>query len=219
MTNADINFPVESLYSNYLEEIAQASGGATTITINFDTPQTMNSYFIGYHNLSNFIITLYDEFSAVLYTDTFTPDKQSIRKYITTVLNVARIELTLAASSAVFLGSFSCGIFTQLYNIVVPFNIQYVNTSKFEQTDGGQVLHRVGRRLAAFDINLAKNTDEQAEAFEEAYDEVLSGKTFWLDRNEDLDSRQPMFVFFDGDLSTSDIDEFIDLTTSVREAK
>jgi len=220
MTNADANYPVEALYSNMLEEITQASAGSTLITVGFAADQSVDSIFLGYHNASSITVVLLDQVDVILHTEVFSFPLQRARKYITLLTNVRKIEITINSSAGnVFIGGVMCGKYTQCNNISSPFNIDYLNTSVFEQTDGGQVLFREGLRLAAFNIVLNKNTDAQHDTFVAAYDQVLSGKTFWLDRNEDRELRLPMFGFFNGDLSTSEGNEFIDITTSFKEAR
>lgn len=219
MTNFDANYPVERVYSNMLEEYVKASAASTTITITFAVEQRVDAIFFGYHNANNITFVFKDEADVILSTNSFDFPEQKAREYIDAITTVRKIEVTLVSSSDVFIGNIAVGKYTQCYNVAKPFAISYSNTSKYEQTDGGQVLHRKGVRLASFDLILNKNTEEQYEEFAAAYDEALSGKTFWLDRNEDLQSRKPMFCFFDGDLGTIDNWEFIDINTSVREAR
>ena len=118
-----------------------------------------------------------------------------------------------------YIGSISLGLYTQLYNIGSPINIEYVDNSNFVQTDGGQILYFTATRLKSFDVSLNKNEDEWIEALLVAYDYVHKGKTFWLDRNEDLSTRQPTFGIFASNINTIEGNEFIDASFSFLEAR
>jgi hypothetical protein len=220
MTNRDPDYDIDNLYSNMLEEIVQSTGSTSTITVNYDSDQTVDSIFFGYHNLNSLVVNFRDVGDSLIDTYTFNFPEQMVRQYISTALTgIRKIEIIITAGTIVFLGNFSCGSYTQLYKVQTPINIDYNITGKFEQTHGGQFLNRLGRRLGNMDINLRKNTDEQHDAFFDAFDEVMLGKTFWLDRNEDLSTRQPMFGAFTQQPSTSENNEFIDITTSFSEGR
>lgn len=220
MTNPDADFPITQLYSNMLEEIVQAATSSTTITATFDSDQTLNCLFFGYHNITSITINFKNISDSIINTYTLNYPSQMVRYYLPTqITGVRKIEIIILSGSVVFIGNFSCGIYTQLYNLRQPINIIYKITSEFEQTNGGQSLHRSGIRLANFAINLGKNTDEQHDTFFEAFDRVMLGKTFWLDRNEDLASRAPKFGIFDVEPSTNEDNQFIDIFTSFLEAR
>ena len=220
MTNPDADFPVEQLYSNMLEEIVQAATSSSTITASFDSDQTLNCLFFGYHNITSITVNFRNISDSIIDTYTLDYPAQMVRYYLTSqITGVRKIEIIITSGAIVFLGNFSCGIYTQLYNVRQPININYKITSEFEQTNGGQSLNRTGIRLANFDINLGKNTDEEHDTFFEAFDKVMIGKTFWLDRNEDIATRLPKFGIFDAEPSTNENNQFIDIATSFLEAR
>ena len=53
MTNPTIAYPVENIYALFKETIAQASATSTTITASWNTSIIVDSFFIGYHNISS----------------------------------------------------------------------------------------------------------------------------------------------------------------------
>lgn len=220
MTNPDADYPVSQLYSNMLEEIIQAASSSSTITATFDSDQIVNSLFFGYHNMTSITVNFRNVSDSLLDSVIINYPEQSVKYYLTTQLTTVRkIEIIISSGDIVFLGNFSCGVYTQLYNLEQPININYKITGKFEQTNGGQLLNRKGIRLANFNIILRKNTDEQHDTFFNAFDEVMLGKTFWLDRNEDISSRLPIFGAFDIEPSTNEYNQFIDISTSFLEGR
>lgn len=221
MTNPNADYPIEQIYSNMLEERLQASDITTTITAIYTNDQIVDAVYFGYHNVSSFVVTLKDSGDSIIESIEQTYPSQRSKIYFSVQrTNVRKIEIILTnAATDVFVGGVTIGAYTQLYNIGKPINIRYKSTSAFEQTDGGQILHRTGRRFANFDILMNKVTEEQHDNFMTAYDYVLTGKTFWLDRHEDLITRLPIFGIFDTEIATSEHNEFIDISTSFLEGR
>lgn len=221
MTNPNADYPVEQIYSNILEEMVLATDITTTITATYTSDQIVDCIFYGYLNFYNIVIVLRDATNDIIETINQNWPEQRGRLYTTQQrTNVRKIEIILYNSGAnVFIGSVSVGAYTQLYNVLKPTRTKYKTTSKFEQTYGGQVLNRKGRRFANFDILMSQISEEYHDIFITAYDYVLTGKTFWLDRHEDLITRFPIFGIFDTEIQTSEQNERYDITISFLEAR
>jgi hypothetical protein len=219
MTNPDGNYPVANIYANMLEDITQASAASSVITVTWAADISVDSFFLGYHNLSSITVVFKDSGGGVLSTTVIAFPGTEVKQYITELTTVRSVEISLvSAVSAAFLGGFSCGNYTQLHNVGKPIKIEHKDTSLFAQTDGGQVLFNTGIRLRGFPIAMNKLTEVQADAFIATYDYVHKGKGFWLDRHEDT-TKKPMYAIFDSDISESEINEFTDLAISVMEAR
>jgi len=129
------------------------------------------------------------------------------------------LKITITAAATVFIGGFSFGKYTQIYNVSKPFNITHKTSAAYVQTDGGQVLFRNGIRVKTFDIGMNKLSETEYDEFFTAYDYVLTGKTFWLDRNEEVLTRQPLFGIFSSEPETSDNYAKYDISVSFLEAR
>ncbi len=219
MTNPDSNYPIENLISSMLEDIVKASTGTTTMTFLFDGEQEVDVFFIGYHNASNIVITFKDAVDTVLDSFTLEYPDMSIKKYIAKLTDVRQIKVELTSSDGnVFVGNIAAGVYTQCYNVNKPLRILFEDSSVFEQVDGGQTVYRKGTKLRSMDITLSKNTQQQADKFEEAYDHVGKGKPFWFDRYEHTDV-PAIFGYFSSNHTTEEIDTLTTIRFSFREAK
>jgi hypothetical protein len=221
MTNPNADYPIEQIYSNMLEEIVLATDITTTITATYTSDQIVDCIFYGYLNFYSIVVILRDATDDVIEIVYQNWPEQRGKLYTTQQrINVRKIEIRLFNSgSNVFIGNVAIGAYTQLYNVRMPIHIGYKITGKFEQTNGGQLLNRKGIRLANFDIFLSKNTDKQHDTFFDSFDRVMLGKTFWLDRNEDVSSRLPIFGAFDTEPSTDENNQFIDIFASFLEGR
>lgn len=218
MTNSDINYPVENIYDNALEAKAQASTNTTAITAAFDTEQSINSIFFGFHNATVVTFVFKDSGGGTLDTVVFTNPIANAKEYIDELTNVRSIEITLStAETYIFIGGIACGIYTEVYNVRLPIAVEHIDSSLWSQTSGGQFLFRTGFTLQGFTVDCAKISDEEVDAFMLAFSYVHKGKTFWLDRTEDQNKQ--IFCAFVSNIITVRIDEQTDLTFTIKEAK
>ena len=218
MSNQDTNYPVENIYTNMLEEIAKSSSSSSTIVINFSEDQSIDSIFFGWHNANSVIFTFKNSSGSVLHTETFSTPKVYAKKYVAKMTDVRSIEVSITSSDGnIFIGNISLGLYTQIYNVKAPISVSHIDTSKFEQSNGGQALYREGITLESFNVNCFKLTDDQVADFKTAFSYVHKGKTFWMDRNEDLDTMT--WGFFNKDFNTSRIDTLTSLSFSFMEAR
>lgn len=218
MTNVDVNYPIKNIYSNMLEEIAQASTSSTLITISFAVDKIVNAIFFGYHNASNATFVFKNSAGAILNTVIFSMPDVYTKQYISELTAVRSVEITLTTSEIyLFVGNISCGKYTQLYNVRVPMTIEHIDTSVFSQTNGGQFLYRTGITVQSFNVDCDNIEDEYVSEFKEAYANVHKGKIFWMDRNEDLNTQ--ILGAFDANYHTTRINTLTDLSFSFKEAK
>ena len=218
MTNSDTSYPVENVYSNMLEHIAQASGASTVVTIAFSEDKIVDSIFFGYHNASSVTFVFKNSGGSTLDTVVFTNPQVNAKEYIDELSTVRSIEITLTTSeSVVYFGNLSCGVYTEIYNVRLPITVEHMDSSLFSQTSGGQFLTRPGFVLQSFTIECHKITDEQVLEFQSAWNYVHKGKTFWMDRTEDTE--QQIFGAFTSNYTTTRIDELTELIVSFKEAK
>ncbi|RLI54166.1 MAG: hypothetical protein DRP09_13775, partial [Candidatus Thorarchaeota archaeon] len=162
MTNVYVNYPVENIYSNMLEEIAQSSSNSTVITINFTSDQSADSIFFGFHNASNITFVFKNSVGSTIGTETFVNPTVEDKLYFTKLTTIRAIEVTMTTGeSTVFVGNISVGVYTQLYNIVLPMTVEHVDTSVFSQTNGAQFLYRTGVTVQSFNVDCDKITDAQ----------------------------------------------------------
>jgi len=220
MTNADANYPVENIYSNMLEELAQANASSTVITIDFTADQIVDCLFLGMHNASSIIAVFKNSAAATLGTVTLTLPTVFEKRYIDTLTTVRSIEITLtAAVDEIFIGNFSCGEHTELHNVRQPMTVEHKDTSMFNQTLGGQTMYNTGITLQSFNVDLEKLTDTQVTAFKAAYAQVHKGKCFWLDRYNDIETEDAIYGIFDANFHTTRNRRLTDLSFSFTEAK
>ncbi len=218
MTNTDPNYPVENVYSNMLEEVMQAAGNTTVITVSFNTDQVVDVIFFGFHNASTATFVFKDIGGSTLDTIVFTTPQVYAKDYINKLDTVRSIEITLSTSEAYLLiGNLFCGEYTQLHNMRLPMTVEHVDTSVFGQTYGGQFLYRTGITLQSFNVDCDKLPDDKLAEFELAYSKVHKGKTWWMDRNEELDTQ--IFVAFDANYHTTRRNELTDLSFSIKESR
>jgi len=219
MTNPDVNHPVGNVYSNMLEEYAASSIATSLITITFLSNKIANSIFFGYHNLTDVDIVFKNSIGGTIGTVNLTYPELNMKHYMDELDTIRSIEITIETGEAVaFLGNFACGVYTQLGNVVKPRRINYIDSTDFEQTTGGQSLYNLGTMLQSFDVGLTKNTDSQLVAFISAYMYVRKGKGFWLDRYEDILLRSPLYGIFSSDFNTDEIDELTNINFTFTEA-
>ena len=218
MTNPDTNYPVENIHSNILEEIAQASSSSTIITVSFDEDKSANSVFFGYHNVSNAIFVFKDSGGVTLDTVSFSFPNENAKKYFTELDNIRIIEATLITSeSIVYIGGIDCGMYTEIYNVMLPISVEHMDSSLYSQTSGGHFLYRAGFVLQSFAVECHKISDTELEEFQSAWAYVHKGKTFWMDRTEEQEKQ--IFGAFDSNYVTTRIDELSELKFSFKEAK
>jgi len=218
MTNSDINYPVENIYDNALEAICKASTGSSVITIAFASDQIVDSLFFGFHNLSSTVFVFKNSVGTVLDTVTFSSPASNAKEYIDELTTVRSIEITLTSSEVLaFIGGVSCGKYAEVYNVRLPIEVEYVDSSAYTQTSGGQFLYRTGFILQAFTVESMKIDDDQVDEFIAAFSYVHKGKTFWMDRTEDTEDQ--MFCAFVSNYLTTRINELTLLRFSVKEAK
>lgn len=220
MTNPSLNtsLSVENIYANALEEVAQATSGATVITVTFSAPQIVDCIFFAYHNLNSLTVVFYNSLDAVLKSINYGTPEQKVKDYFDTISNVYKIELTLAASTPAYIGNFACGRYAQLYNVGTPIKITNIDKSYYLQSRAGQVQVNTRNIFKQFQVTLNKNTQEEGSAFIAAYDAARKGKTFWLDRFEDT-TKEALFMYFDKDYTESEYRDFTTYTFSVMEAR
>lgn len=219
MTNVDNNHPVNNIYSNMLEEYAASTTPNTLITISFASDMIANSIFFGYHNLTDVTIVFKNSIGATIGTVALTYPELNMKHYMDNLDTIRSIEVTIESGEAsAFIGNFSCGVYTQLYSVGKPRRINYIDSTEFEQTTGGQSLYNIGTLLKSFDVNLNKNTEAQEISFMSAYMYVRKGKGFWLDRYEDIVLRSPLYGIFSSDIVTDEIDELTNINFTFTEA-
>ncbi len=218
MTNEDVNYPIEALYSNILEEIVQASGNNTLFTISFDEDKIIDSIFFGFHNASNVTFVFKDSGGGILDTVVFTNPEVNAKEYITQLTIVRSIEVTLTTGETYLLiGNISCGQYTQLHNIRLPMLVEHIDTSIFAQTNGAQFLYRTGITVQSFNVDCDKITDSWFDNFKDAYAYVHKGKTWWMDRTEEQDKQ--IFGAFDANYHSTRVNTLTDLSFSFKEGR
>jgi len=219
MTNADPNHPVERLYSNMLTEYAAPSGAISLITIAFAEDKIANSIFFGYHNLTDVDIVFKNSIGGTIGTVNLNYPELNMKYYMTELDTIRSIEITIETGEAIaFLGNFACGVYTQLGNVAKPRRVEYLDSTEFEQTTGGQSLYNLGTLVQSFNITLTKNTDTQLNAFIAAYMYVRKGKGYWLDRYEDIVLRSPAYGIFSSNFSTEEVNDLTNINFTFTEA-
>ena len=219
MTQPNTSYPVSNIYNNMLEDTAQAASGTTTITIIFDTDQIVDTILFGYHNAATVIFVFKDSSDQVIHTETFSYPQLYTKKYINKLTTVRKIEITLTTSEAyIFIGNIFCSNYVQMHNVRLPIDVEYTDTSVYEQTLGGQMLYREGITLQSFTVNCDKLTDAQIAEFKAAYDVVHQGKCWWMDRYEDLVD-EPIYGAFSTNYHTIRINTLTNLSFAFKEAR
>ena len=83
MTNPDADDPGSQLYSNMLEEIIQAATSSSLITATFDSDQTIDCLFFGYHNMTTITVNFKNVSDSIIATYTLNYPAQMVRYYLT----------------------------------------------------------------------------------------------------------------------------------------
>lgn len=219
MTNANLNYPVESCYSSLLEEYVKATDSSSVVTVLFDEDKTIDTIAFGYHNLNNISFVFKNASASVLATESVSLPLLNDIVYITELTTVRSIEITVtSADSEVMFGNISCGVYTELPNFAKP-QITYVDTGTYDTTDGGQVLSYKGTLLESYTIQLQRITKAEALAIRSAYSEIGKGITFWLDRLVEDDTALPTFGCIVDDIVLYENNELVDLMMNFMEAR
>lgn len=220
MTNPDTIYPVENLYAQFKNQRAQSSTASTTITATWTSPIVVDCMFFGKHNANSIVVNLYNDVDVLIFTETLFEPVQDCRIYFSVLDNVARMTVTLNAFDAAYLGSLSLGKYYQMKNITAGYTTEYIDTSIFEQSPGGQTAQQAGVLLRSFSIACAKINATERNAFIAAYMEVLRGGTFWLDQYEDLScaDEPPLFGLFISNILETKLNGLYDLSTKFSEA-
>lgn len=113
-SDPDINYPAENLYHQFLYKRFQSAEAADTIVVTVPTvggdEQRANSFFWGYHNLSEMTIRIYDTGAHVLQTFAITsPDQYGAVTWTEDDVTSIEIDVT-TASAAAFLGGIGFGV-------------------------------------------------------------------------------------------------------------
>lgn len=169
-TNENLNKPVTNLIHNYLELEFKATANNSVITITFDSPQAIDAFCYGYHNLSAMTLTFYDSGLNNLGNLSVTLESNEDVVYLEEessidFSDIKKIEVTITtAETYVYLGSIFVSQFYQMPNFRMGLTgVKKINDS-ITKSPGGQVSGNKMTDLNQWSIifsyitNIQKNT-------------------------------------------------------------
>jgi len=222
MTNPSSTYPVANVVHPFKAKVAKSSGITTVVTGSFALNRDINCACIGNHNCISVVVKLYNSSSTLLATFTNNaPVDNDIMYFATTYANVASITFTCTSISTLAIGALSCGKYVQVYNLVSGYEVEYEDTSSYEQSQNGQVTQYAGTILRSFGISLININAENRGLFQDAYGIVLKGFPFWLDQYEGVVNtiEPPIFGYFTESILEVNKQGLYSLSTSFKEAK
>ena len=222
MTNPTSTFPVANIVHPFMIKLAKGTIDISTISALWSGDQSMNSLFVGYHNLYSVTIRLYNSASALLATISKTSlELYDVVYFTETYTTVRSMEIDIVSSSEASLGSVSVGEAWKLPNMIAGYTTEHADTSTVEQSTKGQVTQYAGQRLRGFPIALNNISTAERKIFFDTYDFVLKGYPFWIDQYEDIlpSEYPPMYCYFTEDPTEVRHQDMFSVTTAVKEAK
>lgn len=176
-TSEDANYPLENLYHTWKRKIFKSVTDVltTTITADFDGDETVDSFFINYHNCTAIEVRLYDVSDTLLDTWTVTNDREH-----TTVSSVRSVQIELTAPVTIYAGSIFVGSSLQYEKQAdqdLPLNSTDVQTFSSDY----QVAGREGSVIRSGSITIPMLSATERAELEDAYYECGLVTPFFLD--------------------------------------
>lgn len=219
MSDINENYDVDTVINNMLKDYILGSETSATFTIEFDDAQTANCLFFGYHTVTSASGVFYDEDDNELYSFSEDCDYDVFKHYFDTLDSIYKIEITInTTSDELRIGNLFIANSFILKNVVSPITVKRTFTGDYDQSDGGQSAARKGVGLRTFTLETFDTPNDNYEEFADAYDEIGQGTAFWLDRWEEIDSNNPMFTIFTGDLEGEEGEAVTSISVDVSES-
>jgi hypothetical protein len=195
-TDVNNNFPLSNLYHRFLQLPFRSTSIATnTISIEWTEDKTIDSIFIGYHNLQTLQIKMYDSGASLLddsgvltftegVDDAYYPTKQ------TTVRKIEVILLTTVSSSYFEIGNITAGEKLTIDCIETPdFDLEPGGNE--DKSTTGQITGVYSTELEGFSYGLINLTTSEKKLLKKMV--VYNGtyKPMWIDIYPDAHIEQP----------------------------
>jgi hypothetical protein len=209
---ASSNYPVENLGHMFLRKRYQNVGGSDTVRVTFHEDETVNSFFIGYHNArylsllaedgdywlteegdewivttSEIVINLYNYAGVLLYTSTMNLTNQFEAIHFADVANVRYAEIVLdwEGLSAGFIGGIGIGYCYEMPEPFADWIDGLEDNSITEQSLTGQAMQDYvePKILRPFNFHHVPHADFLA--IKNAIAAAGKGRPLWVDFTED----------------------------------
>ena len=145
-TNQSDNRPVTNIIHNFLELPFQATGNNSDITIELDKDYSVKCIAYGFNNMSEFRITFYDIFDAIIDSFVFADysplgapvSGEDTFYFLVQLNNVRKIKIEAETiDSFLYIGSFFAGLYLELPNFLqAPESSIDIRDSIFESGSG-----------------------------------------------------------------------------------
>jgi hypothetical protein len=177
VTSEDASYPIEHVYHKWKKNIfkSQEDVLTTTITLTFDEPKDINSFFILYHNCDSKTVVFKDDIDAEIETWTVTGDA-----YHDEVKDVYSVEITLTAPVTIYVGAMFLGASIEASKDA-DTGVPLMSTDVPTFSSDYQVSGRKGSVLRGANISIPSLSSTEREAIEDAFYECGTLYPFFLD--------------------------------------
>jgi len=180
-SNQSINYPVVNLLHQFLKIRYKSSTTSALITVDFDTDQSMDCFFWGFHQLTSLTLVLKNSGGGTLLTVPVStaPNSQVDSVYFAEQTTVRSIELTVNGASGFFLGGIGAGSCYTMPNFLSTYPIGNLDSTTVISSPDGQTTNNYikPRRVYNFGYNIINLLEE----INEKYISVGIGKPLYID--------------------------------------
>ncbi len=200
VTSEDASYPIENVFHKWKKNIFKSQEGVVTtkITLTFDEPKDINSFFILYHNCTEKTVVFKNSSGTVIATWTVTGDA-----YHGEVLDVLSAEITLVAPVTIYVGALFLGPSIEASKDAEQ-NMPLTSTDVQTFSSDYQVSGRKGSILRGASLTIPALDSDQRKAFEEAFYECGTLNPFFLDLwQHSHDKFEPLYGVFMSELRST----------------
>lgn len=192
-TNENLNYPLTNVIHEYLTKVYRSSINEDDITIEFNQDESIDCVVIGYHNLADITVKMYNIVDTLL--DTQVLDVTDTMHYFTQVDDVAYIVLEIDSDAAYCeIGSVWAGLKISMPSASFAFKETIGDRSAYSKTEGGQISGRKIAKLKGYNFSIPYASITEIRAIEIIIQDLQKVKNFWFDLFEDShDTYEPIF--------------------------
>lgn len=219
--NTSVNYPVDNLAHFFLEKRYQVSGSLTdTITAEWDSAQSIDCLFVGFHTLTSYTARFYDYEDSLLETLVVSSPEDIDFQEFTQIDDVWTMEIDVVFSAApAYIGGICCNLIDDLGEFESNYPLDGDDTSDFVESSYGQTLQTPRADLKEFVFNFYNYTLQEKDAFMAVYDEIKKGKpVFFAIFNQGIDDISPLYGKFTRRPSVEKNGRRFDIEIRIKEA-
>lgn len=181
-TYASANYPVSNLVHVFLEKRYQPLSSLTdTITATWDTNQTADCIFLGFHTMASYTINFKNSADSILLTLTSSNPETTVRRIFSELTTIRKIEiLPVFSGTPAYIGGIGCDNCYNMPDFDTNYPLDIDDTTTFIESDYGQTLQTSRRTLKQYSFSFKNVELETKDEIIEKYNLVKKGKPFFI---------------------------------------